>query len=547
MDPPRPGEELAEATLALERADWAAARAGFEAALQREESGEALEGLGLALWFEGRADEGVAQRERAFTAYARAGRPDDAARIAVWVAHQHQLGGRPSAARGWLARAERALEGAGPGVGHGWVAVERARHATAVEEKVAESTRAVAIAREHGADDLEVFALSVLGRAETAAGRRDEGLRLLEEAMAAATAGMVRNVHTLGEAYCNLVMATVDAGDWERAAEWCEHVEGFARSHRAAPLFGACRTAHADVLVATGHWAEAEEALEEALATHERYIPEMSAPTVATLAELRVRQGRLADAAQLLAGREENPSALRALAVLRIAEGRAREAVSLLSRGLRGTDGDLVRSVQLLAALVDARLSAGDVDGAGSAVWELAVLADNSGLRIARARSELASARVLLAAGNAADAAEPARRALTEFAGLAMPLDAGESRLELARAIADSQPEVADDEARTALDTFRTLGASRAVDAASAFLRTLGGGTAGRSRVGGELTAREQEVLDLVAMGMSNARIARTLTISERTAGHHVSRILTKLGVHNRAEAAAYAARQGRQ
>jgi DNA-binding NarL/FixJ family response regulator len=43
---------------------------------------------------------------------------------------------------------------------------------------------------------------------------------------------------------------------------------------------------------------------------------------------------------------------------------------------------------------------------------------------------------------------------------------------------------------------------------------------------------------------MSNAAIARALLISERTAGHHVSRILTKLGVHNRAEAAAFAARQ---
>lgn len=54
----------------------------------------------------------------------------------------------------------------------------------------------------------------------------------------------------------------------------------------------------------------------------------------------------------------------------------------------------------------------------------------------------------------------------------------------------------------------------------------------------GELTAREDEVLGLVALGMSNAEIARMLVSSEKTAGHHVSRILTKLGVRNRAEAA---------
>jgi DNA-binding NarL/FixJ family response regulator len=65
------------------------------------------------------------------------------------------------------------------------------------------------------------------------------------------------------------------------------------------------------------------------------------------------------------------------------------------------------------------------------------------------------------------------------------------------------------------------------------------------ARTVGELTAREDEVLGLVALGMSNAGIARTLVISEKTAGHHVSRILTKLGVRNRAEAAAYAVHSG--
>ena len=124
-----------------------------------------------------------------------------------------------------------------------------------------------------------------------------------------------------------------------------------------------------------------------------------------------------------------------------------------------------------------------------------------------------------------------------------MPLDAGEARLELARALADDAPELARDDARAALAAFQALGASRAMDAAAALLRDLGGGTAPRARAHGELTAREQEVLGLIGLGMSNGRIAQTLYISEKTAGHHVSRILSKLGVRNRAQAAAYAAR----
>jgi len=58
------------------------------------------------------------------------------------------------------------------------------------------------------------------------------------------------------------------------------------------------------------------------------------------------------------------------------------------------------------------------------------------------------------------------------------------------------------------------------------------------------LSKREIEVLRLVAAGKSNRRIAEELTISTNTVDRHVSHILGKIGAANRAEAAAYAARQ---
>jgi DNA-binding CsgD family transcriptional regulator len=59
------------------------------------------------------------------------------------------------------------------------------------------------------------------------------------------------------------------------------------------------------------------------------------------------------------------------------------------------------------------------------------------------------------------------------------------------------------------------------------------------------LSARELEVLALIAEGLSNRGIGERLVISEKTAGRHVSNIFAKLGVHNRAQAARIAAERG--
>ena len=61
------------------------------------------------------------------------------------------------------------------------------------------------------------------------------------------------------------------------------------------------------------------------------------------------------------------------------------------------------------------------------------------------------------------------------------------------------------------------------------------------------LTAREQEVLDLVARGYANKRIALELGIAEKTVKTHVGHVLAKLGVADRTQAALYATRSGRR
>ena len=99
-------------------------------------------------------------------------------------------------------------------------------------------------------------------------------------------------------------------------------------------------------------------------------------------------------------------------------------------------------------------------------------------------------------------------------------------------------------EARIALTAFERLGAAREADAAAAsFASSVPRG--GRERRARAATAREAEVLALVAAGLSNAEIAQRLDISRRTAEHHAANILSKLDLRSRSEAAAYAVREG--
>ncbi|WP_179966115.1 hypothetical protein [Modestobacter altitudinis] len=186
MQGPDGAAQLRTGRQALERADWESARSAYHAALGADGPADARDGLAQAQWFLGRVPEAIALREQAFADHVQAGRCAEAARPAVWVAHQHPLGGRGSAARGWLARAERVMADVPSCAGHGWVAVERARQAATVRDQAAAASRALEVARATGDADLEVLAISLLGRAEVRAGRREPGLRLLEEAMAAA-------------------------------------------------------------------------------------------------------------------------------------------------------------------------------------------------------------------------------------------------------------------------------------------------------------------------------------------------------------------------
>ena len=89
-----------------------------------------------------------------------------------------------------------------------------------------------------------------------------------------------------------------------------------------------------------------------------------------------------------------------------------------------------------------------------------------------------------------------------------------------------------------AVDDFDQMGAKRAADRARAVARSIGIRTGRRRIAAGALSAREEEVAQLVASGQTNAEIAASLYLSPRTVERHVGNILTKLGYRSRVEIA---------
>jgi DNA-binding CsgD family transcriptional regulator len=191
-------------------------------------------------------------------------------------------------------------------------------------------------------------------------------------------------------------------------------------------------------------------------------------------------------------------------------------------------------------ALVDAALAGDDIALATASARSIAAIAGTTGTELHRAQRDDAAGKVLLARGDAG-ATELLRSAALAYAQAGVALPACRARLALARSLVSQDQGLAITEARSALLALDRMGATAEADRAAAFLRELGvRGRTGPRHVG-LLSNREREVLALVADGLSNAEISGRLYISTKTAGHHVSSILAKLGVRSRTEAATFA------
>ena len=204
-----------------------------------------------------------------------------------------------------------------------------------------------------------------------------------------------------------------------------------------------------------------------------------------------------------------------------------------------------------LELLVRAQAAAGNLDGARTALAELTGIAAMVTTLPLKASTSLASGWVAMAS----DAADEARRhfedAVDRFVQSNAPYEVARARIELARALVSLERiDEATMEARRAIELLTELKAELEISRARRLLDSLPQGAdavepSARTRNDGGLTARELEVLRLVAHGLTNPEIAEKLFVSDHTVHRHLANILNKLSVSSRAAAVAQAARRG--
>lgn len=455
---------LTEGRDALGRHAW---REAFELLQAADKAGmleaDDLEGLAQAAWWNGRADECVRARERAYSLHLDADRPRKAALTALALAKDQFGLGASAVGRAWLNRAQRLLQDEPIGVEHGYLARLQAVIALEGEgdyDRALELTRQMFdIGTRFRERDLIALALHDQGRTLVAKGEVKEGMSLLDEATVAALSGELQPMST-GIIYCNLIGVCEQTADFRRAAEWTDAARRWCERMAIAGFPGMCRVHRAEVVRLRGAWQEAEVEARRAFDELRDFNVEYAAEAQYLIGETRLRRGDITEAKEAFGqahklGRDPNPG----LALLHLAEGKVEAAAAAIRRSLANERRPLNRA-RLLPAQVTIALAAGDRATAESAARDLNEVAMTYGTSALKARARAADGAVSLMAGDTESAVRHLCEALTLWRQVEAPFEEAEVRVVLASAYrAGGDVDGAVLELRAAQATFSRLGA----------------------------------------------------------------------------------------
>jgi DNA-binding CsgD family transcriptional regulator len=523
---------------------WRAAHAALTSADADEPLGAAdLELLATTAYMLGRDDEYLEVLALAHQRHLDDGEPRRAARAAFWIGMQLIVGGEIGRGTGWIGRAERVLEREpGDCAERGLLLMPGAFVQEArgdYDAAAAVAAEAAAVGDRFGDRDLCALARHSQGHFLVLGGRLDEGLRLLDEAMVAVTTGELSPIPT-GIVYCGVIMACQLAHEPRRAREWTAALARWCERQPDMVAFsGRCHVHRAEIRQLEGAWSDALDearaaARRAALGNHRRALGE-AAYIQGEVHRLRGRHDRggggLSRGGHLRARAAAGPGPPAAgTGQARRRRGRhppgaGRDPRRASPRGPPPrVRRDPARRRRRRGRTRGERRARGHRDRAGGR------RAGGDGRPHPRRDRPRRGRRGSRAARAAARVPRLGRRRRT--------VRGGSRRLLIGaacRALGDEDTACVELDAARAV--FVSLGATTDLARADALAGSASGGAADAAG----LTARELEVLRLLAAGRTNKAIAAELVLSDRTVDRHVSNIFAKLGVASRAAATAYA------
>lgn len=423
-----------------------------------------LDAYGETAWWMGRLGEAIEVRERAFAAHKAAGDPRRAAATALALASDYSHRLESPVASGWVRRAERLLRDLPESREHGYLQrplIGAALARGSFDEALRRAERLLEIAERLGDPDLEALGLQDKGRVLIAAGRVEEGMALLDEAVVAAVSGAV-SPYATAVVYCNATVAAADLTDYQRASEFADVAKRWCDRQAIAGFPGMCRVRRVEIMRLRGAWAEAESEARLACAELQDFSLDYAGEGFYQIGEIRLRMGDLDGAEKAFSqahemGRDPQPG----LALLRRAQGRTDAGAKLLARALGDLAAVPLMRARLLPAEVELALALRDRGRAEAAAGELERIATQYGTHVLRAAAGTARGTVAFADDEYDSAIESLRGAWRIWQEADAPYEAARTRSSLAEAyLAAGDPEAAELELSAAATVLDRLGAA---------------------------------------------------------------------------------------